>query len=145
MNHPEWTGKDLIEVQRQTVFGNGENEIGMSVVRIFVNDDPNQWYKAVPTAKDVISRGGIVFATPWNPPKELCETFTRTYTQWWDGKVVEQPNQKVIISFYYGNHKTIKAYAVSCGISRQAMSKKMHKALDILRSICFEEIRYLEN
>ena len=94
MNHPEWTGKDLTEAQRQTVFGNGENEIGMSVVRIFVNDDPNQWYKAVPTAKDVISRGGIVFATPWNPPKELCETFTRTYTQWWDGKVVEQPNQK---------------------------------------------------
>jgi len=27
----------------------------------------------------------------------------------------------------------------------QAMSKKLHKALDILRSICFEEIRYLEN
>lgn len=94
MNHPEWTGKDLTEAQRQAAFGNGENEIGMSVVRIYVNDDPNQWYKAVPTAKDVISRGGIVFATPWNPPEELCETFTRKYTQWWDGKVIEQPNQK---------------------------------------------------
>ena len=54
MNHPEWTGKDLTESQRQTAFGNGENELGMSIVRIYVNDDPNQWYKAVPTAKDVI-------------------------------------------------------------------------------------------
>ncbi len=52
---------------------------------------------------------------------------------------------EVIIGFYYGNYKTIKAYAMNCGISRQAMSKKLHKALDILRSICFEEIRYLEN
>ena len=52
---------------------------------------------------------------------------------------------EVIIGFYYGNYKTIKAYAVSCGISRQAMSKKLHKALNILRSICFEEIKYLEN
>ncbi|MGN1481266.1 alpha/beta hydrolase-fold protein [Porcipelethomonas sp.] len=94
MNHPEWTGKDLTETQVQTAFGNGENEIGMSVVRIYVNDDPDQWYKAVPTAKAVIEKGGIVFATPWNPPAELCETFTRTYTQWWDGKVVEQPDQK---------------------------------------------------
>lgn len=32
---------------------------------------------------------------------------------------------EVIIGFYYGNYKTIKAYAVNCGISRQAMSKKL--------------------
>ena len=52
---------------------------------------------------------------------------------------------EVIIGFYYGNYKTIKAYAMNCGISRQAMSKKLHKALEILRSICFEETKYLEN
>ena len=52
---------------------------------------------------------------------------------------------EVIIGFYYGNYKTIKAYAEIWGISRQAMSKKLHKALKILRSICFDELRQLEN
>ncbi len=30
------------------------------------------------------------------------------------------------------------------GISRQAMSKKLNKALKILRSICFDELRNLK-
>ena len=67
MNHPEWIG-DLTDSQRQTAFGNDENELGLSVVRIYINDDPNQWYRAVPTAKAVAEKGGIVFAPPWNPP-----------------------------------------------------------------------------
>lgn len=93
MNHPEWTGQDLTEVQRQTAFGNGDEELGMSIVRIYVNDDPNQWYRTLATAQDVTARGGIVFATPWNPPSDMCETFTRTYTTW-DGKTATQENQK---------------------------------------------------
>ena len=52
---------------------------------------------------------------------------------------------EVIIGFYYGNYKTIKAYAANCGISRQAMSNKLHKALEILRHICFEKLENLEN
>lgn len=60
-------------------------------------------------------------------------------------KKLHKDKFEVIIGFYYGNYKTIKAYAMKCGISRQAMSKKLHKALCVLRSICFEEIRHLEN
>ena len=56
-----------------------------------------------------------------------------------------QDKFEVIIGFYYGNYKTIKAYAANCGISRQAMSKKLHKALEILRAICFEKLENLEN
>jgi glucuronoarabinoxylan endo-1,4-beta-xylanase len=93
MNHPEWTGSDLTAAQRQTAFGNGDNELGLSIVRIYVNNDKTQWYKALATAQDVVSRGGIVFATPWNPPDDMCETFTRTYTTW-DGKTATQENQK---------------------------------------------------
>lgn len=52
---------------------------------------------------------------------------------------------EVLIGFYYGNCKTIKAYAVTYGISRQAMSKKLHKALELLRFLCFEELENLEN
>ena len=51
MSCPEWTGKDLTDAQRKKVFGNGDDELGLSIVRIFVNPDSNQWNKAVPTAK----------------------------------------------------------------------------------------------
>ena len=52
INHPEWIG-DLTESQRQTAFGNGENELGLSILRVFVNDDSTQWSKAVATARYV--------------------------------------------------------------------------------------------
>ena len=42
INHPEWTGKDLTEEQRQTAFGNGEDELGLTVLRVFVNPDQSQ-------------------------------------------------------------------------------------------------------
>ena len=60
-------------------------------------------------------------------------------------KNLYQDKFEVIVGFYYGNYKTIKAYAANCGISRQAMSKKLHKALEILRHICFEKLENLEN
>ena len=59
-------------------------------------------------------------------------------------KNLYQDKFEVIIGFYYGNYKTIKAYAANCGISRQAMSKKLHEALEILRAICFENLRILK-
>ncbi len=93
MNHPEWTGADLSDAQRKTAFGNDENDLGLSIVRVYVNDDKNQWYKALETAKYVQEHGGIVFATPWNPPASMTEKFTRTYTTW-DGKTMTQENQQ---------------------------------------------------
>ena len=74
MNHPSWAG-DLSASQRETAFGNSTNQLGFSVLRIFIDSDSNNWYKEVATAKAAIAKGAIVFATPWNPPSNLCETF----------------------------------------------------------------------
>lgn len=74
MNHPEWTGKDLTDSQRQTAFGNAADELGLTIVRIFVNPDKNQWNKAVPTAKYATEHGVTVFASPWEPPSNLAES-----------------------------------------------------------------------
>ena len=74
MNHPSWAG-DLTASQRETAFGNSTNQLGFSVLRIFIESDSNNWYKEVATAKAAIAKGAIVFATPWNPPSNLCETF----------------------------------------------------------------------
>ena len=81
MNHPSWIG-DLTASQRETAFGNGDNQLGFSVLgfsglRIWIDSDSRNWYKEVATAKAAIAKGAIVFATPWNPPSELTETFNR--------------------------------------------------------------------
>ena len=47
------------------------------MLRIFVDDNKNNWYKEVATAKAAIAKGAIVFATSWNPPSSMTETFTK--------------------------------------------------------------------
>ncbi|ASR48198.1 carbohydrate-binding protein [Paenibacillus kribbensis] len=74
INHPAWVG-DLTAAQRETAFGNGNNQLGFSVLRIYVDENKNNWYKEVPTAKRAIEHGAIVFASPWNPPSDMIETF----------------------------------------------------------------------
>lgn len=72
MNHPEWTGADLTAAQRQKAFGNGADELGFTILRIFVNPNSNQWNLAVPTAKYATEHGVTVFASPWEPPSNLA-------------------------------------------------------------------------
>lgn len=74
MNLPEWVGSDLTDAQRRTAFGNGENELGLTMLRVFVNPDSSQWSTAVPTAKYASDAGATVFATPWEPPSNLAES-----------------------------------------------------------------------
>ncbi|MGF7031494.1 O-glycosyl hydrolase [Paenibacillus mucilaginosus] len=74
MNHSVWIG-DLTPDQRETAFGNGENQLGFSVLRIPIHENKDNWIKEVETAKKAIEHGAIVFATPWNPPSDMVETF----------------------------------------------------------------------
>lgn len=71
INLREWTGYDLSDAEVQRAFGNGANELGMSILRIYVNDNSNQWNLAIPVAKKAQSLGATVFATPWNPPASM--------------------------------------------------------------------------
>jgi glucuronoarabinoxylan endo-1,4-beta-xylanase len=77
INHPVWVG-DLTAAQRETAFGNGDGQIGMSVLRIWVSDDSTQWPLELPTAQRAIALGAIVFASPWNPPSTMRESFGTT-------------------------------------------------------------------
>ncbi|MNO12470.1 Glucuronoxylanase XynC precursor [compost metagenome] len=76
INLPAWIG-DLTAAQRETAFGNGPNQLGFSVLRIYVDENKNNWYREVETAKSAIAHGAIVFASPWNPPSDMTETFNR--------------------------------------------------------------------
>ena len=74
MNHPLWIG-DLTAAQRDTAFGNGNGQLGFSVLRIFVSEDRANWSREVATAKRAVELGATVFASPWNPPAQMVETF----------------------------------------------------------------------
>jgi len=78
MNYPDWMGGDLTAAQRETIFGNGNNQLGFTVLRIHVDENKNNWTKEVATAKYASERGFIVFASPWNPPSDMKESYNCT-------------------------------------------------------------------
>ncbi|MBR2283010.1 MAG: carbohydrate binding domain-containing protein [Ruminococcus sp.] len=72
INLPEWiTQGDMTDAQVQKAFGNGEDELGLTILRIYVSDDSNAWKNAVPTAQRAQKLGATIFATPWNPPASM--------------------------------------------------------------------------
>ena len=74
INLQEWAGSDMTSAQVQKAFGNGNDELGFTILRIFVNDNKNQWNLALPTAKAAQKLGATVFASPWNPPSAISES-----------------------------------------------------------------------
>ncbi|MEU6407701.1 cellulose binding domain-containing protein [Microbispora sp. NPDC046933] len=76
MTHAAWAG-DLTAAQRDTAFGNGDGKLGFSVLRIPVGENQSDWSRDLATAKRAVELGATVFASPWNPPAGMTETFTR--------------------------------------------------------------------
>ena len=70
----EWQGYKLSDAELKTVFGNGDGQLGLTVLRVYVNPDSNKWNLAVPVAKYASQNGATVFATPWEPPSGYCES-----------------------------------------------------------------------
>jgi len=80
MIHLGWQGYDLNASDRELAFGNGAGQIGLTVLRIPVYDLESQWNKELSTAKYVVSKGGIVYASPWTPPEALRTPYS--FVRW---------------------------------------------------------------
>src|SRR3954469_5556355 len=76
MSHAAWIG-DLTAAQRDTAFGAGEGRLGFSLLRIPVGESQSDWGRDLATAQRAVALGATVFASPWNPPASMTETFTR--------------------------------------------------------------------
>ncbi|MEU4473938.1 RICIN domain-containing protein [Micromonospora sp. NPDC023888] len=76
MAHAAWIG-DLTAAQRDTAFGTGEGRLGFSLLRIPVGENQADWSADLATARRAVELGATVFASPWNPPASMIETFTR--------------------------------------------------------------------
>lgn len=70
INVPGWID-DLTPEQAQLAFGNGEGEMGMSILRVRISPESSQWQREVRTAEIARDNGAIIFATPWSPPNEM--------------------------------------------------------------------------
>jgi glucuronoarabinoxylan endo-1,4-beta-xylanase len=73
INHPVWIG-DLTAAQRETAFGNGPDQLGFTVLRLFISDNSRDWSKDFETARRAQELGALIFASPWNPPANMATT-----------------------------------------------------------------------
>jgi glucuronoarabinoxylan endo-1,4-beta-xylanase len=71
---PEWQGYSLSDAELARAFGNGSGQLGLSVLRVYINPDRNQWNKGLKTAQYAAKAGATIFATPWEPPAALAES-----------------------------------------------------------------------
>jgi len=120
INHPVWAG-DLTAAQRETAFGNGANQLGFTVLRIWISDNTSQWSQEVATAKKAIEHGAIVFASPWNPPSSMTKTGQSTYnssTEYRNTKIMR--NDK--FSEYVNHLNSFIKYMKDNGVDLYAVS-----------------------
>jgi glucuronoarabinoxylan endo-1,4-beta-xylanase len=93
MSHAAWAG-DLTAAERTLAFGNGDGQLGFSVLRIPVTDgSPDS--ANVATAKAAIAAGAIVFATPWNAVGTMTSSQFSSYATHLNNFVSYMKNQGV--------------------------------------------------
>jgi len=73
-----WTGQDFNADLREKAFDNDPGEIGLSIFRMQINPNKSAWLNELPIAQYAISKGAIVFASPWNQPSEMTSVLSQT-------------------------------------------------------------------
>jgi glucuronoarabinoxylan endo-1,4-beta-xylanase len=59
---------DMTPAEVQTAFGNGNGQIGMTIMRLSISSDSTQFSANVPSALAAQNLGATIIATPWTPP-----------------------------------------------------------------------------
>ncbi|MDZ7310689.1 MAG: T9SS type A sorting domain-containing protein [candidate division KSB1 bacterium] len=62
---------DMTDSEIATAFGTGEGQLGLTILRLRIQPDRNQWGINVPTAKKAHDMGALIIASPWSPPASL--------------------------------------------------------------------------
>lgn len=65
-------GVDAVTAEEVDVaFGTGPGQVGLTVLRLPLSSDPDQFGDELPTARRAAELGALIFASPWTPPAEL--------------------------------------------------------------------------
>lgn len=66
-----WGTMSLKPAEAQKAFGLGDNEMGMSMFRVRMSSNKNEWPIIIEAVKEANKRGVQVLASPWSPPPAL--------------------------------------------------------------------------
>lgn len=69
----EFWQPDLTAANVETAFGLGEDQLGLSILRLGINPNPNQWGENLEAAQQATEMGALIFASPWNAPADLLK------------------------------------------------------------------------
>lgn len=58
----------LNDADMDKLFGKGEDQLGLNIVRLYISNNRNYWGSSVANAKRAKKYGAFVFASPWSPP-----------------------------------------------------------------------------
>lgn len=64
---PQWQYW-LSDTEMDKLFGKGENQLGLNILRLYVANNRNYWGSGVANAKRAKRYGAYIFASPWSPP-----------------------------------------------------------------------------
>lgn len=64
---PQWQYW-LGDTEMDKLFGKGENQLGLNILRLYIANSRNGWSAGVANAKRAKKYGAYVFASPWSPP-----------------------------------------------------------------------------
>lgn len=59
---------DLSAAQVDSAFGTGQDQIGLSIMRMRIDPSSRNWQTQVPAAQLAKAKGATLFASPWSPP-----------------------------------------------------------------------------
>ena len=59
-----WLGDNEMDM----LFGKGDNQLGLNILRVYMANNRNYWNAGVANAKRAKRYGAFVFASPWSPP-----------------------------------------------------------------------------
>lgn len=64
---PQWSYW-LGDTEMDKLFGTGENQLGLNILRLYIANSKNGWSAGVANAKRAKKYGAYIFASPWSPP-----------------------------------------------------------------------------
>ncbi|MCD8005605.1 MAG: glucuronoxylanase [Oscillospiraceae bacterium] len=117
MNFPSWNAAgDLTESEREIVFGNDEDDLGFTILRIHIDPVRENWYEEVDTAKAAYDSGALVIASVWSAPDSMLENFEKSGDS--DALRVKQSSYAEYAEYIndfvqYMSEQGIEIYAVS--------------------------------
>ena len=64
---PQWSYW-LGDAEMNKLFGKGETQLGLNILRLYIANSKNGWSAGVANAKIAKRHGAFIFASPWSPP-----------------------------------------------------------------------------